>query len=140
MDIKIGILMTRTSGSLRDYLRLRAASFRAIEDPDQRYFTVRSTVLDYFKSKQVYQRPSVPLPSASTTNAKGNMGPAPMEVDVVYKGTSPYNKGKENGKRMTTPFGKGSGKSFGNGFSKGGKGKGQTFTSVESLRAKARRS
>jgi hypothetical protein len=36
-----------------------------------------------------------------------------MEVDVMYKGTSPYNKGKGKGKRMTTQFGKGCGKSFG---------------------------
>ena len=45
----------------------------------------------------------------------------------MYKGTSPYNKGKGQGKRMTIPFVKGGGKSFGKGFIKGGKGKGPTF-------------
>jgi hypothetical protein len=106
VDIKIGILMSRTSGSLRDYLRLHAAELGTIEDTERRYQTVRSTVLEYVRSKQIYQRPSVPL---SVSSGKAPSGPTPMEVDVVYKGASGFSKGK--GKEVGTSKGfKGHGK------------------------------
>ena len=52
-DVKIAVMMKETKGHLQEHLRLQAGNLRSFWD-------VKSTIMEYFRSKQVFSEP-VPM-------------------------------------------------------------------------------
>ena len=78
-DIKIGILVGKIRGSLQEHLIFHT-------DVSMTYANVRSIVINYFKTGQLFRglRKNQASPTAAPSSGSSSM-PTPMEIDAIWR-------------------------------------------------------
>jgi hypothetical protein len=100
-EVKIGVLLSRTSGPLHEHLLLNT-------DLSTPWNQIRTTVINYFQTNKTYKNLRNSQSSFGSTN-----GPTPMEIDAIWRRLKGKSKGKGKDKGKSKSKGKDDGGHFG---------------------------